>query len=335
LLAFARKTRLSPRRVDLAHLISEFSQLLESSINGKAELHLSLRRGLPEVTLDADQLEMALLNVVNNARDAMKDGGLITITTSRLFLNEDAEGRSLSPGEYVVLEVQDEGHGMPSSVLERAAEPFFTTKAVGSGTGLGLAMASGFARQSGGSLEIESEEGAGTTIRMLFPVAEPLETDVKPIQRAELRPPPNTRGTSHILVVEDHDEVLALARDMLEDAGYRVTTATSGEEGLDVYEKHCTTQPIDLLFTDLIMPGGMNGLDLVDAICERDSGISVLMTTGYNEELVVSGPRKRKADVLSKPYRSAELLDRVRQALERRGQGGPRRTASEFGAAEA
>jgi CheY-like chemotaxis protein len=279
---------------------------------------------------------MALLNIVNNARDAMPGGGVVTISASKLHLNGEADSRSLSSGDYVVLEVRDEGEGMSQRVVERAAEPFFTTKAPGSGTGLGLAMASGFVRQSGGRLEIESQEGVGTTVRMLFPVAQDMEeAHDPPVETLTAEPRQPGSGAEHILVVEDHEEVLTLAREILESAGYRVTTAMSGEQALEVFNSIHATQPISLLFTDLVMPGGMNGLDLVDAIHARDPNVCILMTTGYNEELVVSGPRKRSTDVLSKPYRRAELLDRARQALNRCGETGARRRASEFGAAEA
>ena len=334
LLAFARKTRLEPRLVNLSDLVTEFGDLLESSVNGAVELHFSLRRGLPFTTVDADQLEMALLNIVNNARDAMPKGGLVTIATAPLHLNGDAESRDLLPGDYVVLEVRDEGVGMPTTVAERAAEPFFTTKEVGKGTGLGLAMASGFVRQSGGRLEIDSQVGVGTTIRMIFPVgraeakADPAPAHVPAVAMVD-------GGSQHILVVEDHEEVLALAREILESAGYCVSTALSGDEAIALFDRVHADQRIDLLFTDLVMPGGMGGLALMDAIAERDPTVSILLTTGYNEELVVNGPRKRASDVLSKPYRHAELLDRVRQALNRRGEAAPRRNRSDFGSAEA
>jgi PAS domain S-box-containing protein len=336
LLAFARKTRLAPRRVDLARTITEFSELIESSLSGRAELHLSLRRGLPQVTLDADQLEMALLNIVNNARDAMPDGGVVTVSTAKLQLKGEAESRNLTPGDYVILEVRDEGQGMSQRVAERAAEPFFTTKAPGSGTGLGLAMASGFVRQSGGRLEIESKEGVGTTVRMIFPVSQVGEgADVPSAETRAPEPRQRQSGGEHILVVEDHEEVLALAREILESAGYQITTAISAEQALEVFDNLSAKQPVSLLFTDLVMPGGMNGLDLVDEVRKRDPNVCILMTTGYNEELVVNGPRKQSTDVLSKPYRRSELLDRVRHALNRCGGTGARRQASDFGAAEA
>jgi CheY-like chemotaxis protein len=197
-------------------------------------------------------------------------------------------------------------------------------------------MASGFVRQSGGRLEIESKEGFGTTVRMIFPVARVSEGADVPSSETlapEVRQRPS--GAEHILVVEDHEEVLVLARGILESAGYHVTTAMSGEQALEVFDNLNSKQPVSLLFTDLVMPGGMNGLDLVDAVCKRDPNVCILVTTGYNEELVVNGPRKQSTDVLSKPYRRSELLDRVRQALNRRGETGARRQASEFGAAEA
>jgi PAS domain S-box-containing protein len=335
LLAFARKTRLEPRLTDLTQLVNEFAELIESSVDGQVELHFSLRRALPHVLIDPDQLEMALLNIVNNARDASPGGGVVTIETKRVEVPETAAGGDCPPGQYVALVVSDEGEGMPPSVVERATEPFFTTKGVGKGTGLGLAMASGFVRQSGGALEIESTPGAGTTIRMLFPVADasrqPVEEPRAPAEPAM----PQLQAAQHVLVVEDHDEVLAIAQEILESAGYRVSTATSGEAALELFEATHDDARVDLVFTDLVMPGGMNGLALADAITARDPSVSILMTTGYNEELVVGGPRKRATDVLSKPYRRSELLDRVRQALNRRGEAGPRRVGSDFGAVEA
>ncbi|QIK79878.1 response regulator [Sphingomonas piscis] len=335
LLAFARKTRLEPRPTDLSHLVTDFSEMLESTLNKQADLHLSLRRGLPHVTVDPDQLEMALLNIVNNARDAMPNGGLITVSTSLLKLNGNAEAFDLEPGDYIVLEVADEGEGMDADVLERATEPFFTTKGVGQGTGLGLAMASGFLRQSGGRLDIQSKKGEGTSVRMIFPITGPATIEGKSEPKDKVEGTRGQSGTEHVLVVEDHDEVLSLAREILESAGYKVSTAISGEAALRLFEEIHPQDPVHLLFTDLVMPGGMNGLALVDAVCERDPSVSILMTTGYNEELVVNGPRKRATDVLSKPYRRSELLDRVRQALNRHGEDGPRRNPSDFGAAQA
>lgn len=334
LLAFARKTRLEPRPLDLTQLVSEFSDLIDSAVNGQVEVHLSLRRGLQHVVLDPDQLEMAILNIVNNARDAMPNGGLVTISTMPLRLNGNAAALDLPEGDYVVLQIEDEGEGMTPDVADRATEPFFTTKGVGKGTGLGLAMASGFVRQSGGRLEIDSAPGKGTRVRMMFP-AIGRETAVAP-------PPPHRPGVAapedgsrpHVLVVEDNEEVLAIAREILESAGYQVSTAMSGDDAIRLFDRTHAANRIDLLFTDLVMPGGINGLVLADSIIQRDHTVSILMTTGYNEELVINGPRARGTDVISKPYRRSELLDRVRLALNRRGEERQRRRQSDFGAVQ-
>ncbi|GGB40439.1 hybrid sensor histidine kinase/response regulator [Sphingomonas metalli] len=319
LLAFARKTRLDPRPVDINATITSFCDVLESSLGKQAELQLTLRRGLPRAILDPEQFEMAVLNIAINARDAMPNGGLIEIVTSKLSLDGDAPARSLSPGDYVVVEIRDEGQGMPPHVAERATEPFFTTKGTGKGTGLGLAMASGFVQQSRGRLEIDSKPGRGTTIRMLFPSAVGEQPDrPQPLHHSAPAPSGDNRSGAHILVVEDSSEVLALAREILEGVGYRVSTAETGEAALALFET-LPAGTVDLLFTDLIMPGGINGIVLAAEIARRAPDLPVLMTTGYNEELVAEGPTRAGLDVLGKPYRRSDLLDRVRQALNRRG----------------
>jgi PAS domain S-box-containing protein len=317
LLAFARKTRLDPRPVDINAAINGFGDVLESSLGKQVELQLTLRRGLPLAVLDPEQFEMAVLNIAINARDAMPNGGLIEVVTRKLELDGNAAARGLTPGSYVVVEVRDEGEGMPAHIIERATEPFFTTKPTGKGTGLGLAMAFGFVQQSRGRLEIDSKQGEGTTIRLLFPAVANHETQ-----------PPNTTPApvsaqsdddapgAHILVVEDSAEVLELAREILEEVGYRVTTAETGDQALELFD---TFKPgsLDLLFTDLIMPGGINGIVLATEIQRRAPDVPILMTTGYNEELVAEGSNRSGLDVLGKPYRRSDLLDRVRQALNR------------------
>jgi PAS domain S-box-containing protein len=334
LLAFARKTRLDPRPTDVSACLTSFVDVMESSLGKQVEVHLSLRRGLPKAVIDPEQFEMAVLNIAINARDAMPDGGLVELATRKIHLNGDAAARGLAPGDYVVVEVKDEGEGMPAHVIDHATEPFFTTKGTGKGTGLGLAMASGFVQQSRGRLEIESEVGVGTTIRMLFPVAS-AEAEAASVAREPVVEPETSReaATAHILVVEDSPEVLALSRELLEDAGYRVTAAETGDAALKLFE---AMEPgtIDLLFTDLVMPGGINGIVLADRIGALAPDLPVLMTTGYNEELVVDGPRQSGLDVLGKPYRRSELLDRVAQALNRRGPPEARRRRSDFGSVE-
>jgi PAS domain S-box-containing protein len=337
LLAFARKTRLEPRAVELGALLGSFREMLESAVNQHLHLEYSIEPDLPRIVVDADQLEMALLNVVLNARDASPAGATVVIATCRRTLDKPAG--IVPAGDYISLEVRDQGTGMPPEIVERATEPFFTTKGVGKGTGLGLAMASGFVRQSRGWMQIESAAGKGTTVRMFFtPSSAGAEdagappaarTDERPTSRAE------SGGAEHILVVEDNPEVLDLAREILASAGYRVSTATSGEEGWALFQSTTKADRVDLLFTDLIMPGGMNGLALAEKVIATDETVSVLLTTGYNEDLVAGTQRNPGADVLSKPYRRSELLDRTRQALNRRGSGGPRRRQSEYGVAEA
>ena len=318
LLAFARKTRLEPKATDINVLVNDFNEMLESTAGSHVALQINLRRRLPKIYVDPVHLEMALLNVMINARDAMPKGGTVTVATSVVQL----EANGLSAGRYVALSVVDEGDGMPPHVLERATEPFFTTKPTGKGTGLGLPMAQGFVQQSLGRLEIDSEIGRGTTVRMLFPALEEgLEalTGSKTTQKPEPETAPHETVTT-ILVVEDSEDVLALAREHLKALGYHVLVARSGDEALEVLDCRGALG-IDLLFTDLVMPGGMNGLMLAERVRSRLPDAAVLLTTGYNEDLVAEGPSASAMDVLGKPYRRAELAERVHVALLGRRRG--------------
>ncbi|HEY8381857.1 MAG TPA: histidine kinase famiy protein [Microvirga sp.] len=316
LLAFARKTRLDPKPTNLNSLIVAFGEMLENSVGPQIDMQFNLRPRIPAALIDPVHLEMAVLNVLINARDAMPNGGTITIGTSKVHLNGDAAALHLPSGDYVVLTIADEGEGMLPHVRERATEPFFTTKAQGRGTGLGLAMVHGFVQQSLGRLEIDSERGRGTTIRMLFPVADERPAEVP--QNLRSQEPAEPRGQAEtILVVEDSADVLELARDHLVSLGYTVLTARDADEALGVFAQ--VGGRIDLLFTDLVMPGSMNGLALADAIGEQSPQTGILLTTGYNEDLLVEGPSRVGADILGKPYRRSELADRVRAALNARG----------------
>ena len=303
LLAFARKTRLEPRRINLNDLIHEFGDLIDNTVGAQIRLVTALERRLPDVLI--------------NARDAMPQGGTVTISTQLWKLNGNAAAHQLPEGDYVVLTIADEGAGMSEEVRRRATEPFFTTKGQDRGTGLGLAMVHGFVQQSLGRLELESAPGDGTQVRMLFPVA--TEESQRP-----LRPAPRqgggraaAHGTETILLVEDSDDVRALAAEVLGALGYRIVLARSGEEALEMHAK----ETIDLLFTDIVMPGGMSGLELVERFASIAPGVPVLMTTGYNEDLVADIPRGTALDVIGKPYRREELADRVRMALDRRTEG--------------
>ncbi|WP_394443083.1 histidine kinase famiy protein (plasmid) [Sphingobium naphthae] len=317
LLAFARKTRLEPRNINLNDLIHEFGDLIDNTVGAQIRLVTALERRLPDVLIDPSHLEMALLNVLINARDAMPQGGTVTISTQLWKLNGNAAAHQLPEGDYVVLTIADEGAGMSEEVRRRATEPFFTTKGQDRGTGLGLAMVHGFVQQSLGRLELESAPGEGTQVRMLFPVAtQESQRPSRPAMR-QVQGRADAHGTETILLVEDSDDVRALAAEVLGALGYHVVLARSGEEALEMQ----ATETIDLLFTDIVMPGGMSGLELVERFASIAPGVPVLMTTGYNEDLVADIPRGTALDVIGKPYRREELADRVRMALDRRTQG--------------
>jgi PAS domain S-box-containing protein len=321
LLAFARKTRLEPKTVDMNQLIHNFGDLLDNTVGAQIRLVTALERRLPAVQIDATHMEMAILNVLLNARDAMPKGGTVTIETRLQKLNGDAPMHQLPEGDYVVLTIRDEGTGMPDNVRRRATEPFFTTKGAERGTGLGLAMVHGFVQQSLGRLEIDSTPGKGTEIRMLFPVASAM-TGAAPSAPTPKRESGkgSTGGSETILLVEDSDDVRALAQEQIAALGYRVVLAASGEEALEQLK----TETIDLLFTDIVMPGGMSGLELVEQFRETHPDTPVLMTTGYNEDLVADIPRGSNLDVIGKPYRREQLADRIRAALDRRTPGARR-----------
>lgn len=336
LLAFARRSRLEPKGVDLTELVNSISDLLDSAVGSKIDLSLHLRRRLPRVMVDPVHLEMALLNVLVNARDASGHGGAVTVSTETLTLNGDAASRDLTPGDYVTLTVADDGDGMAEHVLARATEPFFTTKPTGQGTGLGLAMAHGFAQQSGGRLEIESQPGDGTTVRLIFPVALTNE-DGAEAPTSRYRPDAvDDAAPPRILVVDDNAEIASLARDTLVETGYEVAVALSGEEGLTLFETALREgNPFDLVFTDVVMPGGMNGLVFANQIRERSEAAAILMTTGYNDQMALDGPQAEAMDVLGKPYRRSELINRVQSALRQGPRQGPGRRTSDFGPATA
>ncbi|HEY8609286.1 MAG TPA: histidine kinase famiy protein [Noviherbaspirillum sp.] len=323
LLTFARKQRLEPRHVNLNALVVEFSEMLVRTLGDRVELRLDLLPGLPSCTVDPTHLEMALLNVLINARDAMRTGGRVVVATSMLQDPARLTAHNLPAGGYVMLCVVDEGEGMPPEVLQRATEPFFTTK--GPGTGLGLAMVHGFVQQSHGRLELDSTPGKGTTVRMIFPVASGQPVPPAPLELPGQASAP--RGAVQtILLAEDSDDVRHLADTWLRAQGYRVLAARSGEEALALLDDESV---VDLLLTDVIMPGGMNGLALAERLRRRMPQLPVLLMTGYMDEIVKPDDAP-SMDVITKPFRSAELAERVRVAIGRRSQGAPPPTPSTF-----
>jgi nitrogen-specific signal transduction histidine kinase/CheY-like chemotaxis protein len=327
LLAFARKTRLEPKVTDLNSLVLEFGTLLGSTVGSSVEVQFNLRPRLPLCLVDPVHLEMALLNVVINARDAMPRGGTVTIATAPMHLDGDASGLQLPRGDYVELSVRDEGSGMPPHVLERATEPFFPKKEAGKGTGLGLAMVHGFVQQSMGRLELDSALGRGTTIRMLFPAAShgAQRIPARDVEAASGQSGGPSSQAQVILVVEDNEDILELAREYLEAQGYQVVGASDADAALSLLADG--DRKIDLLFTDLIMPGSMNGIALAEQVRRLRPDLPVLFTTGYNEDLVADGDLAAGIDLIGKPYRRAELLDRVRSALNRPANIDPDRRA--------
>ena len=339
LLSFARRTRLEPRSIDLSDLVHSFAELLDTSVGQKAELHLNLQRCLPPVRVDPTYLEMALLNIVVNARDASPDGGAITLAIRAIHLNGNAAADYLKPGDYVELSVTDKGIGMPAHIQVRATEPFFTTKEPGRGTGLGLAMAHGFVQQSGGRLEIESKPGHGTTIRMLLPEAQPgVEPPDDPHEPIGYQAKPLSDGTAapSILVVDDSPEITEIAREALADVGYRVVVTHGGDDALVLAEQaQASGDPFSLVFSDVIMPGGINGLVLAERLHVLMPTMPVILTTGYSDEMTQQHPQAGGFEVLGKPWRQTELIDRVQAALRRGARTGPGRTASDFGHIEA
>jgi len=312
LLAFSRKQRLEGRLLNLNGLVESMGEMAGRTLGDDIVLKSVLAPDLWTTRIDPTQAEVALLNVLLNARDAMPDGGTVTVRTEILLIEDEdtALYKTVPPGAYVVISVTDTGLGMPSEILSRVMEPFFTTKGEGKGTGLGLAMVYGFAKQSGGSVKIYSEVGHGTTVRLLFPASDQkVEDEIKPTTRAADR-----HGTETVLVVDDRPDVAATAGTILEDFGYTVLVVDNPVAALDILDGEGR---IDLLFTDLIMPGGMNGVMLARAARERQPRIRVLLTTGYAEaSMERTDAGGTEFEIINKPYKRMELARRVRRVID-------------------
>jgi PAS domain S-box-containing protein len=314
LLAFSRKQRLEGQVVNLNALAEGMRDMAARSLGDSVVLRFDLAPDLGACRLDPTQAEVALLNVLINARDALtgREDGVVTVSTGmeEVTAQKPDLPHALDPGPYVRISVADNGSGMPPEILQRVMEPFFTTKEEGRGTGLGLSMVYGFARQSGGAVRIESAPGDGTTVHLLFPRAAEEEEVPRPAApRASERP-----GTETILVVDDRKEVAELARAILEEFGYTVHLAHDGAEAIRMI---AGDQPLDMLFTDLIMPGGMNGVMLAREARRQRPRLKVLLTTGYaDDSLGRDGVGGTEFDLIHKPYGRAELARRVRIILD-------------------
>jgi PAS domain S-box-containing protein len=314
LLAFSRRQVLQPVAIDCRGLIDNMRELLRRTLREDIEITTSHADGLPPALVDPPQLESALLNLALNAQDAMAEGGHLTITTADAVLDERYrdEHPEVKPGDYVMVAVTDEGCGMTPEILERVFEPFFTTKEVGKGSGLGLSMVYGFVKQSNGHVAIYSEPGLGTTVRLYLPTARqrPMEEE----SQAERRYTSPKRGSEIVLVVEDDNFVRGYAVACLESLGYTVITAADGRSAL---ERLNNGDSPDILFTDIVMPGGVSGLDLAEQARAIKPDLRVLFTSGYPlETLTARGKLSAKGAILNKPYRKADLALRIREALD-------------------
>jgi PAS domain S-box-containing protein len=312
LLAFSRQQMLVGRSVDFNRLVGDMDELLRRTLGEHVEVELKLADDLWPALADSGQVENSLLNLAINARDAMPEGGKLTIETGNVHLDEDYAGRNseVVPGDYVMMAVTDTGAGMPQDVLAHVFEPFFTTKEVGKGTGLGLSMIYGFAKQSGGHVKIYSEVGHGTTVRLYLPRLSGVAAVADPTSVAT----PRKGGGETILVVEDNPEVRRLVLRQLRDLGYEVIEAASGPQALKILDDGAA---IDLLFTDVVMPGGMTGRQLVEAAKTRRPDLKTLFTSGYTEDSILRlGKLDPGVRLLSKPYRKHELATRIREALD-------------------
>jgi PAS domain S-box-containing protein len=320
LLAFGRRQPLDPRLVDVGRLVADMSVLLQRTLGETVEVRSVIAVDGALTLVDPAQLQNAILNLALNARDAMPEGGMLTIEVTKTELDADyAQMHSeVRPGRYLVLAVTDTGRGMSAEVRERAFEPFFTTKGVGAGSGLGLSMVYGFVKQSGGQVQLYSEVGHGTTVRLFLPLAGEeagREEGTAPALGAF-----RSRGET-ILVVEDESRVRRVSVARLLDLGYRVLEASDGPAALAMLQRH---PEIDLLFTDLVMPGGMTGRELAEEAQRRQDGLKVLFTSGYAQPEMVRRGLPPRGAWLKKPYTAAELAAVLREVLDR---GAPARVS--------
>jgi CheY-like chemotaxis protein len=319
LLAYSRKQALAPAELDLNGLAAGMEELLHRTLGEDVDVEMKLAPELWTAMADRGQVENALLNLAVNARDAMPNGGRLTIETGNVALDADyaAHNADVVPGDYVMLAATDTGTGMPADVIDRAFEPFFTTKEVGRGSGLGLSMVYGFARQSGGHVKIYSEVGHGTAVRLylLRHVAKGLRSTGAATTPADL-----PRGGETIMVVEDDPLVRGLVVTQLKELGYCVLEAPDGPRARSILEGD---EPVDLLFTDVVMPGGMTGRQLADAVKPRRPTMKTLYTSGYTQDSIThQGKLDPGVHFLSKPYKKQELALKVRAVLDERSEAG-------------
>lgn len=311
LLAFARRQPLQPRSIELNALVVDAARLLRPTLGEQIEIELMLAHDSAPALIDPSQLSTAILNLALNARDAMPNGGKLTLETKNVVLDENYAGMNseVNPGHYVMLAVSDSGVGIPGGLLEKVFEPFFTTKDVGKGSGLGLSMVYGFVKQSNGHVKIYSEEGHGTTVKLYLPPAAgvadalPAESGISGLEH----------GDEAVLIVEDDALVREYVVTQIRSFGYDTLSASNAAEALAIING---PERIDLLFTDVIIPGGMNGRQLATEALKRRPGLKILYTSGYTENAIVHhGRLDAGVLLLPKPYLSSDLARMIWTAL--------------------
>ena len=316
LLSFARRQPLQPRNVEINAAISDIAKLLRPTLGEQIQIETVLQQGPMTAHIDPSRLTNAVLNMAINARDAMPNGGKLLLETHRVVLDEAyaQANPDVRPGPYVMLAVSDTGTGMQPDVQEKAFEPFFTTKEVGKGSGLGLSMVYGFVKQSGGHIKIYSEQGHGTTIKLYLPPGQGMAEVTSPAA------PQAAGGVETIFVVEDDTLVRNFVTAQLQSLGYQTVAAADSRAALQLIE---AGQAFDLLFTDVVIPGGMSGRELAEEIAKRRPGVKVLYTSGYTDNAIVHhGKLDDGVMLLTKPYRRNQLAEMIRKALNGGGMTG-------------
>jgi signal transduction histidine kinase len=314
LLAFARRQPLQPRSTDVNAMVVDVARLLRPTLGEQIEIESMLAHDSAPALIDPSQLSTAILNLALNARDAMPNGGKLTLETKNAVLDENyaRQNSEVTPGNYIMIAVSDTGEGIPARLLDKVFEPFFTTKEVGKGSGLGLSMVYGFVKQSNGHIKIYSEEGHGTTVKLYLPQAMGV-ADVADALPAEAGIVEFERGDKSILIVEDDALVREYVVTQISRLGYDTLAASNAAEALVIING---SEHIDLLFTDVIIPGGMNGRQLAIEALKRRAGLKILYTSGYTENAIVHhGRLDAGVLLLPKPYLSSDLARMIRTAL--------------------
>lgn len=299
LLAFSRQQLLNPQVIEPAQRLRDLASLLTQSLRGDIGIEFDIPADLPTVRVDMTQLELSLLNLCFNARDAMPVGGKLHVAASSRTVRDARLGLS---GDYLVIEIADTGTGIAPDILPRVFDPFFTTKDVGAGNGLGLSQVYGFAQQSGGAVDIESSLGVGTTVRLYLPTCAPADAARRAPTAAAVPAP----AGATVLVVEDNPDVADLAAALLEECGFSVRLAYRARAALDLLQQG---EVVDLVFSDIMMPDGMSGIELAEQVRRQFPTIPVLLATGYSE--AVADAAARGLQIITKPYRTQELCDSV------------------------